>query len=383
MASAGKGRVNAAEQKIRVLHLIDSLELGGAQTVLFALIKEHDRGRFDFHLASMHGTSDSLFYKHARTLDVPLILLSPRRWIPLYLFRLPFCLAVGHYDIVHCHLFASNWLGKPLARFLNVPVVISHDHCNDSFRSQSFFVTTVDRMANRFCDRVFAVSESIRDYLLKHEDVASDKVRVIPNGVPEKPLPLPRAFPGKVVGGAGRFTPQKNFERFLRIARALQKIDAAYEFRIAGAGPLEVSLRRRALELGLRIEWLGAQPSLDRFFGEIDLFLLTSNFEGLPMTVLEALQSGVPTAAMAVDGLKEEFTNEVALLDAASSDLQIAQQIHALMSNDKARTEQIQRGFKLVSTRFSARAQVREIEKTYLQVLAEKANRDRRCCASV
>ena len=114
--------------------------------------------------------------------------------------------------------------------------------------------------------------------------------------------------PTKIIGGAGRLVPQKNFERFLRIAQTLQKIDSSYQFVIAGSGPLDQLLRKRASELGVKVEWLGAQPSLDQFFRSIDLFLLTSDFEGLPMTVLEALQCGVPAAAMAIDGIREEFS---------------------------------------------------------------------------
>jgi L-malate glycosyltransferase len=251
------------------------------------------------------------------------------------------------------------------------------DQCNDTIRTRSAVVRVIDRIANRFSDRVIAVSKSIRDYLINYEDVPADRIRVIPNGLPEKAMSSPREFCGKVVGGAGRLVPQKNFERFLRIAHALQQIDAEYEFRIAGAGPLEDSLRRFAKELGLRIEWLAAQTSLERFFGGIDFFLLTSDFEGLPMTVLEALQYGVPAAAMAVDGLKEEFTDEIALLDPASSDSEIAQQIRALLSNDRARIEQVQRGFQVVSTRFSARVQVRAIEEMYLDLLETRWKRRR------
>lgn len=375
MASKREGKVIARERKIRVLHLIDSLELGGAQTALFAWLQEHDRSRFDVRLAAMHGTSNSLFYSRAKALQIPLILLSPRRWAPFYLLRLPLRMMFDCYDVVHCHLFASNWLGKPLARFFGVPVVISEDQCNDVIRTRSAVIRLIDRVANRFSDRVIAVSKSIRDYLVRFEGVPADRICVIPNGLPEKSIPSPREVSGKVVGGAGRLVPQKNFERFLRIASALQKIDAEYEFRIAGTGPLEHSLRRLAAELGVRIQWLGAQPSLDRFFAEIDLFLLTSDFEGLPMTVLEALQYGVPAAAMAVDGLKEEFTDEIALLDTASSDREAAQQIHALLSSDQARIAQIQRGFGLVSTRFSARVQVRAVEEMYLELLAARRNR--------
>jgi L-malate glycosyltransferase len=375
MASERESEMRGGERKIRVLHLIDSLELGGAQTALFAWLREHDRSRFEVHLASMHGTSKSLFYSRAKALGISLILLSPSRWAPFYLWRLPFRMMLDHYDVVHCHLLASNWLGKPLARLFGVPVIVSEDQCNDAIRARSALVRWIDRVTNAFSDRVIAVSKSIRDFLVKYEGVPADRIRVIPNGLPEKSRPLPRKFSGKVVGGAGRLVAQKNFERFLRIANALQQIDPEYEFRIAGEGPLEHPLRRLALELGVRIEWLGAQPSLERFFSEIDLFLLTSDFEGLPMTVLEALQSGVPAAAMAVDGLEEEFTDEIALLDMASTDSEIARQIHALLLNGPARIAQIERGFELVSTRFSARAQIREIEEIYLELLAGRRSR--------
>ncbi len=364
--------MNSLGRKIRVLHLIDSLDLGGAQTALFAWLNEHDRSRFDVHLASIHGTSESLFYHRANELQIPVLPLSPRRWLPLYAYRLPIQLIINRYDIVHCHLFASNWIGKPLARLLGVPVVVSEDQCNDAFRSGSALVTRIDRFANRFCDQVFAVSRSIRDYLVEHEQVPPGKIRVIPNGLPETPPPPPRQFSKKRIGGAGRLVSQKNFERFLRIARHLQGLDQTYEFKIAGYGPMEETLRSLAKQLGVKMEWLGAQPALDRFFQEIDLFLLTSDFEGLPMTVLEALQAGVPVAAMAVDGIKEEFVDEVALLTPSSGDFEIAQRIDALMADPEALHSQTQRGFALVSSRFSARNQIREIESVYIDLLTRK-----------
>jgi glycosyltransferase involved in cell wall biosynthesis len=372
MAPKLERKVSHGERKIRVLHLIDSLELGGAQTALFAWLKEHDRLRFDVDIASIHGTSESLFYSRAKELDIAVIPLSPWRWLPLYVFRLPLRLIARRYDIVHCHLFASNWLGKPLARLFGVPVVVSEDQCNDAFRTRSPFVSWIDRFANRFCDQVFAVSRSIRDYLVEHERVPAKKIRVIPNGLPEVPPRPGRKFFRKRVGGAGRLVAQKNFERFLRIANVLQASDPSYEFKIAGSGPMEKALRSLAGELGVNVEWLGPQPTLDRFFTEIDLFLLTSDFEGLPMTVLEALQAGVPTAAMAVDGIKEEFVDEVALLDPASSDREIGQQIVALMADQEALSAQTERGIALISTRFSARKQIREIEHVYVDLLARK-----------
>ena len=364
--------MSSEKRRIRVLHLIDSLDLGGAQTAILAWLQEHDRGRFEIHLASMHGTPKSLFYERVREFKIPVILLSPQRWIPLYFLRLPLTLVVGRYDIVHCHLFASNWLGKPLARLLGVPVVVSHDHCNDSFRTGFTLVRWIDRCANRLADQIFAVSGSIREYLMKFEKIPADKIRVVANGLPERLAMERREGTAKIVGGAGRLVPQKNFERFLRIARILQDIDSSYQFMIAGNGPLDEPLRRRAGELDIKMEWLGVLPSLDRFYSSIDLFLLTSDFEGLPMTVLEALQRGVPVAAMAVDGIQEQFTDEIELLDPASSDLEIGRRIHALLQDRMELSARMRRGIELVSRRFSARTQIREIEHEYLELLRRK-----------
>jgi glycosyltransferase involved in cell wall biosynthesis len=371
--SGARKRVEARNaRRIRVLHLIDSLELGGAQTALLAWLTSHDRSRFEVHLASMHGTRKSLFYKRAEQLGIPVIFLSPRRLVPIYLFRLPLLMLRRRYDVAHCHLFASNWLGKPSGRFLGVPVVISHDHCNDSFRTNSMLVTLIDRLTNRFADGIFAVSASVKDYLIRFEKVASAKIRIIPPGLPDRMLSRPARGFAKVIGGAGRLVPQKNFSRFLRIASALLKLDDSYRFVIAGSGPLEADLKREASALGVNVEWFGVEPSLDRFFGEIDLYLLTSDFEGLPMVLLEALQHGVPVAAMAVDGIREEFSDEILLLNPAGDDRELGLLIHSALQNQTELLNQIQRGKELVSRRFSARHQIREMEQVYLDLLREK-----------
>jgi L-malate glycosyltransferase len=361
-------------ERVRVLHLIDSLELGGAQTALLAWLSSHDRSRFEVHLASMHGTRKSLFYQRAEQLGIPVILLSPRRFVPIYLIRLPLLMLSARYKVVHCHLFASNWLGKPLARLLGVPVIVSQDQCNDSFRTNSTLVTLIDRLANRCADQIFAVSASVKDYLIRFEKVSSARIQIIPAGLPDRVLSRRARSFGKVIGGAGRLVPQKNFGRFLRIAKVLIEIDDSYRFIIAGSGPLEAELKREAAELGVSVEWFGVEASLDRFFGEIDLYLLTSDFEGLPMALLEALQHEVPAAAMAVDGIREEFSDEILLLNPVGGDRELAQLIHSGLQNQAELAAQIRRGKEIVSRRFSARQQIREMERAYLELLGKGAS---------
>ncbi|MBV8816091.1 MAG: glycosyltransferase [Verrucomicrobia bacterium] len=357
------------QRRIRVLHLIDNLDLGGAQTVLLAWLRYQDRTKFDVHLASIHGTRKSLFYARARDLGTPIVLLSPRRWLPLYLLRLPVEISANGYDIVHCHLLASNWLGKLLARILRTPVVISHDHCIDPLRANSTIATFIDRQINRLADEVLAVSPGIRNHLIAAEGIASERIQVIPNCVPELPLGERKRASGKLIGGAGRLVPQKNFLRFLRIACRLVEIDQSYQFVIAGQGPQETTLKNEAARLGLNIHWLGVQPALDQFFSEIDFFLLTSDFEGCPMALLEALFYGVPAAAMMVEGIRGEFSDELLLLDPGESDNDLARHIHARLENQAEVNAQVQRGKEIVARRFSARKQIRTIEEIYVSLL--------------
>jgi hypothetical protein len=129
-------------------------------------LEAYDRSRFRVEIAALHGSQRSLFNDRAFELDVPVHFLSPHKYLPLYIPALVSLIVTQHYDIVHCHLFAANWLGKPLARLLGIPVVISHDHCNDHWRVKRRWVCWADAFANRFADRVFALGETVRYVLL-------------------------------------------------------------------------------------------------------------------------------------------------------------------------------------------------------------------------
>jgi glycosyltransferase involved in cell wall biosynthesis len=357
---------------VKVLHLIDSLDLGGAQTVLLGWLENYDRARFRVEIAALHGNRYSLFNDRAATLDVPVHFLSPHKYLPLYVPLLALLLLTRKYDVVHCHLFASNWLGKPVARLLGVPVVISHDHCNDHWRLQRRWVRWVDAVCNGFADRVFAVGETVRDFLVSIEHLPPDRVEVILNGVPDRDAPLRQpATRRRRIGGAGRLVWQKNFERFLLIAQELIRLDPSYEFVIAGSGPQEQMLKSTADRLAVPVQWLGNLPALDKFLSEIDCFLLTSDFEGLPMVLLEALQLEVPVVATAVDGSATYFHEVALMLDPDVQPKDLAWLVHAYLAEEALLQTRAEAGKQLVRANFSAERQIRKIEEQYLELLSK------------
>jgi glycosyltransferase involved in cell wall biosynthesis len=361
-------------RRIRVLHLIDNLDLGGAQNVLFGMLECFDRSRFEIVLATMHAHQGSIFFDRAHALGVRVVPLSPRRWFPWYFVSLPWLLFCGRFDVLHCHLYVSNWLGKPLAKLIGVPVVVSHDHCYDRFRFDWPFFSAIDTFANRFADRILVIANSIREELIKIEGVPAEKIVLVPNGLPDRPPVGHRFNVRKTIGGAGRMVGWKRFDRFLRIAKNLLELDPAYRFILAGSGPDEQALRTLAEEVGVsaNLLWLGATPKMDEFFGSINAFLLTSDIEDLPMVLLEAMNSGTPSIAVAVNESRVNLAGDILTLDVNDTESGWAKAIHELIMNPEKCLELGNRGHELMQKEYLARDRVRRIEQIYSDLLGQQ-----------
>jgi glycosyltransferase involved in cell wall biosynthesis len=358
--------------KIRVLHLIDNLDLGGAQTAIFSFLEDFDRERFDVVLASMHANRESLFFARAAELGIEVVPFSPRRWLPLYVVTLPLFILRGRFQVVHCHLYVSNWLGKPLAKLFRVPVIISHDHCYERFRFDSPWIAALDAWANGFANRILVIADSIRRELIRTERVPSEKIELMRNGLARKEVPpRPRTL-RKTIGGAGRFVPWKRFDRFLTIAQQLVRLDSTYRFLIAGSGPEEDSLRQVAQESGLaeNVIWMGQLPTLEKFFDEVDLFLLTSEMEDIPMILMEAMYHGVPTATVAVNKARESLSDDLLALDANQSEWEWAKQIDQYFLNPEFLWDLGLKGRARIEREFMAAQRIRRIEQIYWEELA-------------
>ena len=364
------------ERRIRILHLIDNLDLGGAQTVLFNCLPYADP-KYEIVLASLHGNRTALFWKRAHALGLPVVVLSPYRWLPAYLLSLPWLLWRKRFDIVQCHLFGSNLLGKPLAKLFRVPLVISHDHSHE-FRFAWPLLLALDRWANRFSDRVFVISEALLRRLHLEELIPEYKLIYLPNGVSASPPALRRSdHEAKIIGAAGRLVDWKNFDRFLRLARQLVSIDNGYRFLIAGDGPMLGCLQSLADELGIadKVTWKGALPSLVPFFAEIDFFVLTSDYEELPMVALEAFAAQVPTALVSVNPAREARKREALCLDPRADETNWASEIHTFLGQPDQVAKMVDSARALVDGQFSARAQIEKMEKVYESALGKKISR--------
>jgi len=308
----------AAEKSLvkRVLHIIDSLHLGGAQEVVLNLAT-CGSSRFRHEVATLHG--HGIYWDRLKRAGIKVHSLSPHKFLPAYLASIPWRILADKPDILHCHLIPSNIIAKPLGALLGVPVIINHDHTNDPHRIDNKILLALDKSTNRFAHHIIAVAAACRDFLTTHESIRPEKISLVPNAID-----LRRFSPGeasrdeararlglpvasRIVAGVGRLNPQKNFALFLDIAAQLAPRFPDLHFLLAGDGPEEQMLREKASALGIanRVTFSGYVADTRLVYLAADVLLMPSRYEGLPMTLLEAMAMGLPVVASKLDGIAE------------------------------------------------------------------------------
>jgi glycosyltransferase involved in cell wall biosynthesis len=219
-----------------------------------------------------------------------------------------------------------------------------------------------------FTDHYVAVSEDLRDQGVRAGIYRADKVTVIPNGlqfdhVPSsfdisakrKALGIPVGSP--VIGTVTRLEPQKANEVLLRaVARVVTRVPNLVTL-IAGDGPQRKELQDLAMHLGLagRVSFLGWRDDAVELLGVLDIFCMSSRWEGCPMVLLEAMAMRCPVVATDIGGVREIVVNEeTGLLVAPDDSEALADAVIRLLSAGTERERMAEAGRRRVEQHFGA-----------------------------
>ena len=202
---------------------------------------------------------------------------------------------------------------------------------------------------------------------------------VVYNGVDTAHFaPGPRTIPSKpgtLIAGVGRLHPQKDFTLFLDVAAALAKQDATVRFLIAGTGPEDAALRDHAAALGIadRVTFAGHVAEMREVYRQADVLLMTSRYEGTPLTVLEAMASGVPVVASRLDGIAEVIADgtDGCLVTPGARD-EFVLRVAALLADGDLRERIARAAREKVVANFSAQAMTAQVEAIYTECLAAR-----------
>lgn len=309
---------------MRILHLIKSEGVYGAERILLYLAREQQRAGHEVHIGSIAtpGAATPDLEAAARAWQLPVVPLRvPRLPTPGAVRTLLAAARDVQAQVLHSHGFKSNVLLGPLPQRLRPPLLTTlHGWTAASRMSRLALYEALDRLTLRRIDAVVVVTRSMLS-LPAVRALRAERVHVIENGVPERGTlddPEPAnvsALPSMLIAAMrarptllaiGRLSPEKGFEELLT-AFASAREARPHQLLIAGAGPEEVQLRRRiaALELGEHVLLAGYVEGAERLLEFAAGFVMSSRTEGMPLVLLEAIQWRTPVVATAVGAIPE------------------------------------------------------------------------------
>jgi glycosyltransferase involved in cell wall biosynthesis len=281
--------------------------------------------------------------------------------------RLATALRRDRIQVAHAFLFIASAYAYLATRFApGVRFVASARNCKVE---PSALRRGVMRRAFRSADAVICNSREVAAFAARHYHATGERVHVVYNGVDAERFAGPRRpHEGLRVGTIGRIEAQKNLRMFLRAAREVAAVYPTATFEIAGAGSLRDGMQAEARELGLagRVRFVGPVADVSGFLASLDQFWLTSDWEGTPNVVLEAMAAGVPVIATAVGGTPEIIEpDRTGILVAAGDEASLVAAARRLVEDRRAAHEMGERARKAVRERFSITAMVEATERVY------------------
>jgi len=364
--------------RAKVLHVTQAT--GGVETSLVLLFRHLDHSKFELHLVC---PPDTALARRAAELGVrvhPVAMVrnvSPLRDL-LGLIALCRLMRRERYDLVHAHSAKGGYLGR-LAAWLTRTRPVLYAPRAFSYLSQRgiarWLFLTLERIARPVTDVVVAASESEQERAIREVGFCAERVSLVRNGIDPGELrqhPRQATHVGRVLMVA-RLSYQKNPAMFVRVARRVTERVPEARFTMLGAGfasPDEVAVRAMIREAGLDtaveiVPWASRAETLDRI-AACGVFVLTSRFEGMPNTVLEAMALGRPVVATAVDGTKDVVRDgSTGMLVPVDGDSEMATAIVQLLEEPDLAARCGREGAAVAERDFDISLTVRALERLY------------------
>lgn len=373
-------------ERITVLHLIAPTHFGGAERVVLSLADAIDRSRFNVVIGSFVNARypDNEFLERVREMGIPGTVFWLRRTLDVEnIPRLVRFILSERIEIVHTHGYRSDIVGLIAARLSSRPVIATI-HGFVPIDSRLRLYEQCDRLALRFFDLVLPVSDQI-GRTLRSSGVAGDRMTTIRNAVAPgvgdglkrsgTPIPLCKRDGDFLIGIVGRLSPEKNIAGFLEAARRLSGRYAHLRFIVVGEGPERECLEGLTMRLGLdgKVRFTGFVENMEDVYSLLDMLVIASSTEGVPLTVLEAMKHGIPVVSTAVGGIPEVIENGVdGLIVEAGNTEALCRAVEMLVVDGNRYMAISMNAKRRVLRDFDRSSWVRRIEGCYLSMLNKR-----------
>lgn len=364
-------------EKINIMYLRQSAGGGGgADSVIMNSLRHINHELFDLTLVYLRNinTEPLSFNDQLQDLDVNFFELTGSRFFDWPQFRELVRLTKKYrIRIVHSHDAKSNFYSWLLRFFVKDLFLVSTVHGWTRKSGRGIFYEKLDHFILRRFDRVIAVS---RDLFKTVNCFSPGNATLLHNAIDtEAWRPTPQTGSRHelfTVAFVGRLSREKGALEFIRIAGSILNRDAGCRFLVVGDGPEKAAMQALSLDLPIaRIKFLGhvEHHALPGIYREIDLLLLCSHTEGLPISILEAAAMKIPVVATDVGGVGEIIDDKVNGLLAADNDIDsLADHVLAVKNDNDLAGRLKENGRKKVEKFFSMAANIRKLENIYAEL---------------
>jgi len=366
------------EGPVRVLHLVPVFDVGGMEVGVTKLVNgaNLDRVRADVCSFTPVGRFRDRLAPHVRLFE-----LERRSALDWRLVnQLRRLLVRERFDVVHTHHWGTLCEGWSAARLAGVPHIVHGEHGTMESRPRNL---KVQRFVWGRVDRVLSVSERLADRMARDVNFPRERIQTIRNGLDlaqwgagdrvKTRAALGAAPDDVLVLAVGRLVPVKNHALLISAFAQARKTGARCRLLIAGDGPLSKELETcvRSLGMGSDVTLLGERRDIPDLLAACDVFVLSSDSEGMSNTIIEAMAAGRPVVATNVGGNPELVVDgETGLLVDRGNGDAMAAALVALASDAGLRERTGAAGRERACREFGVSRMLQEYERLYLDVAA-------------
>jgi glycosyltransferase involved in cell wall biosynthesis len=370
---------------VRVLHVVTAgFRAGGAERVAANLLRTLDPDQFDVGAISLRGPfGDSGLEQTLAQDGIPVWYMGKKRGFdPLVLARVARTMEMFRPQIVHTHTYALRYAFPYMLR-RRIPAMVHTVH-NLAEREVKWYERWVHRLAFKRGVLPVAIAREVADSIRRVYGI--DDPRLIPNGIRVDTFRAPSIDRGswrKKEGFAptdvlfvcvAGLRPQKNPALLLEAFHRGPASDPRARLLFAGRGALKPELERRIGTLGLqaRVHLLGLRSDVPEMLNAADVFVLSSDYEGNPLAVLEAMAAGRPVISTAVGGVPELVEGGCGLLVPPGDAQALSKAMSCMLENAETRITMGKASAARALERFDLKVMTKAYEGLYKELLAKE-----------
>lgn len=363
-----------AEKPIRVLQVMGIVESGGVEAVIMNYYRHIDKSKVQFDFV-MHKGSNPAYIAEVKAMGAKVYEITPYSNPIGFIIDVYKIIKKGNYRIVHSNMNALSVFPLFSAYLACTPVRILHNHSTDTKAEpvRTFVKHVLRPFAKLFANKYWACSKLAGEWMYGKVAVESGKVKIINNAIDlkkfafnkdkrialRKELGVENNF---VIGHVGRFMKQKNHEFLVEIFSDIARENENAKLLLIGDGPLKKQIEEKVAKLGLqnKVIFTGARNDVADLYNMMDVFVLPSFYEGLPVVGVEVQANGLPFICSSNVTKEILITDRVKLMDLSSGGKAWEKAICKYNGKDR-----IKASIDIANNRFDITIEVDKLEKTY------------------